>query len=537
MSPPPNRSKLFITTKIHAGSGAVSDCAADPQLALKSVRSSLKNLGVEYLDMVLLHRPCQQVTQNCLWNRPEMRGCAGEFGRNCFGPAAMSESAATAGNNALWRGLEQAVAQGLVRSIGVSNYSPAELAALHGTVPAVNQCEMSVEGADNATLAYCKCHDIRHQSYGAVRGCPFAADAVTKAARNHGVSPAQVCLRWTIDKGALAAAGVGTNSSTVAQYAKENLGVESFALIPTEVAALDNLQLGTRTAMKHDDVAAATRPRSRQSRRQRSAKTDDEMHAHLDLLTIKSNDGSLALTLEQGSGPAPLRMRSVSVNGTTTALSNRSGISLGFGGETFPVSDGGSSVLHLPGGGVGFRRSLAAGAHTASLTESFVPVGSDSLAWMLTINGTSAKLWSPSISAVFEVAGGASEAGRKIWLPWSRGRCAATSSATCDAICDGYASPLEPVPEACLASGPSVSYGYGSGGSMSRGGSEGVSVPLAALLDTASDTAVTLSVAPAPNLISVTDMQMTKFSTKWKYLYLFPGASIHTKLHIIMVAF
>jgi hypothetical protein len=44
---------------------------------------------------------------------------------------------------------------------------------------------------------------------------------------------------------------------------------------------------------------------------------------------------------------------------------------------------------------------------------------------------------------------------------------------------------------------------------MSRGGSEGVSVPLAALLDTASDTAVTLSVAPAPNLISVTDMQMT----------------------------
>jgi diketogulonate reductase-like aldo/keto reductase len=64
---------------------------------------------------------------------------------------------------ALWHGLQQTVAQGLVRSIGVSNYSPAELAALQGAVPAVNQCEMSVEGADNDTLAYCTAHGIKYQ--------------------------------------------------------------------------------------------------------------------------------------------------------------------------------------------------------------------------------------------------------------------------------------------------------------------------------------------------------------------------------------
>ena len=110
---------------------------------------------------MLLHRPCQQVTQPCLWNRPELRGCDQPFGCNCFGPAAMNDSAATAANRALWKGLQQTVAQGLVRSIGVSNYSPTELAALEGTVPAVNQCEMSVEGADNATLAYCAAHGIR----------------------------------------------------------------------------------------------------------------------------------------------------------------------------------------------------------------------------------------------------------------------------------------------------------------------------------------------------------------------------------------
>jgi hypothetical protein len=98
MRPAPDRSALFITTKIHAGSGSLSDCSADPGLAVNSVHQSLKNLNVEYIDLVLLHRPCQQVAQNCLWNRPELRGCDQPFGCNCFGPAAMNESAATAAN-------------------------------------------------------------------------------------------------------------------------------------------------------------------------------------------------------------------------------------------------------------------------------------------------------------------------------------------------------------------------------------------------------------------------------------------------------
>jgi len=63
MNPQPNRSNLFITTKIHAGSGSVADCAADPTIAMRSVEQSLKNLKVDYLDLVLLHRPCQQVQQ------------------------------------------------------------------------------------------------------------------------------------------------------------------------------------------------------------------------------------------------------------------------------------------------------------------------------------------------------------------------------------------------------------------------------------------------------------------------------------------
>ena len=93
---------------------------------------------------------------------------------------------------ALWKGLQMAKAQGLVRSIGVSNYFPGELAALEGEKPAINQCEMSVQGYDNATIAYCQANGIVYQSYGAMRGCPFSDPEVAAIAKTHSVSTAQV---------------------------------------------------------------------------------------------------------------------------------------------------------------------------------------------------------------------------------------------------------------------------------------------------------------------------------------------------------
>ena len=57
---------------------------------------------------------------------------------------------------ALWHGLQQTVAQGLVRSIGVSNYFAGQIAALEGERPALNQCESSIQGYDNATIGYCQ---------------------------------------------------------------------------------------------------------------------------------------------------------------------------------------------------------------------------------------------------------------------------------------------------------------------------------------------------------------------------------------------
>ena len=73
----------------------------------------------------------------------------------------------------------QAKKQGLVRSIGVSNYFAGELAALVGEVPAINQCEMSISGYDNATIQYCQQHGIVYESYGAMRGCTTFSFCVT----------------------------------------------------------------------------------------------------------------------------------------------------------------------------------------------------------------------------------------------------------------------------------------------------------------------------------------------------------------------
>ena len=62
-------------------------------------------------------------------------------------------------------------------------------------------------------------------------------------AAHHKVSAAQVCLRWTLQRGLIIAAGTGANVSTAAAYAKENLGIYDFQLAASEMDVLNNMQL------------------------------------------------------------------------------------------------------------------------------------------------------------------------------------------------------------------------------------------------------------------------------------------------------
>ena len=225
------RADVFLTTKVPAGFGNDTDCTEDPEVALRYVQENLKELGVDQVDLVLLHAPCEY--QN--------RQKAGTVKNP------------VASNLALWHGLEAALKQGLTRSIGVSNYKVADLEALNSngatTVPAVNQCEMSITGSfgqpsvDNATIAYCAVHNIQYEAYGVLKGCPWNDAGAQKIADKHGKSLAQVCLRWVLDRGAIAAAGTGANASTVGDYAKENLDVYDFSLDAADMAYLNSIRV------------------------------------------------------------------------------------------------------------------------------------------------------------------------------------------------------------------------------------------------------------------------------------------------------
>jgi diketogulonate reductase-like aldo/keto reductase len=129
----------------------------------------------------------------------------------------------------------------LTRAIGVSNYAEADLKALDGVKPSVNQCSMSLQKWDKETLDYCNANHIRYESYHGMKGCPFTNADVKSVAAAHNVSTAQVCFRWVLEKGAVIAGGTGSDPSTAAAYAKENLDIYGFQLTQEEIATLDKI--------------------------------------------------------------------------------------------------------------------------------------------------------------------------------------------------------------------------------------------------------------------------------------------------------
>eukprot|EP00947_MAST-08B_sp_MAST-8B-sp1_P002125 g2125.t1 len=211
----PPREELFITTKVPAGFGNSSDCAPDPMVALNYIKENLKELGVDQVDLALVHRPCQ--------------------------PSQTADPAAS--NNALWKGMQMALKMNLTRAIGVSNYKAADLEALDmsGAVPAVNQCQMSIKVHDEESIAYCQKHGIMYESYFTMKGCPFTDKAVTTIAAAHNVSTSRVCLRWVLERGGILAVGTGADPAKAKDYAAENLDIYDFQLTAAEVDTLNKL--------------------------------------------------------------------------------------------------------------------------------------------------------------------------------------------------------------------------------------------------------------------------------------------------------
>ena len=176
-------------------------------LAVQAGRDSAAKMGLDQIDVLLIH-----------WPNPS---------------AGLYKEA--------WRGLVALREAGVARSIGVSNFTAAHLADVvddSGVTPAVNQIELHPWFVQAEMRAEHEARGIVTQAWSPLgkREAPFAAPAVVAAAESHGVTPAQVILRWHVELGTLPLPKSGTPERQV-----ENLDVFGFALTADEVAAISAL--------------------------------------------------------------------------------------------------------------------------------------------------------------------------------------------------------------------------------------------------------------------------------------------------------
>ena len=206
------REELFITTKLW-----VQDISYEA--AGMAFEASLQKLGLDYLDLYLIHQPM------------------GDF----FGA---------------WRRLEELYHEGKIRAIGVSNFYPAVLANFCETVeikPMVNQVELHPFFQQEAALATMKEYGVVPQAWGPLaegKHGIFTHPVLTKIGEKYGKTAAQVALRWNTQR------GVSILSKSVrAERIAVNLDIWDFALNEAEMAEIAKLDLGHSEIVNHDDPA------------------------------------------------------------------------------------------------------------------------------------------------------------------------------------------------------------------------------------------------------------------------------------------
>lgn len=194
-----DRESLVFTTKIPGRFHAHA-------LAVECVEDSLRRTGLDHLDLVLIH-----------WPNPRV---------GLFGEA--------------WRALVDVRERGLVRSIGVSNFTPAHLDAIvadTGVVPAVNQIELHPAFPQDAALADHARRGIVTQAWSPLgKGALLEAPPVADAARAHGVTGGQAVLRWELQRGVLP-----LPKSSDPERQRLNLDVFGFTLTDDEMSSIATL--------------------------------------------------------------------------------------------------------------------------------------------------------------------------------------------------------------------------------------------------------------------------------------------------------
>ena len=194
------RNEVQVTSKLPGRHHGYDDAVA-------SVRGSLDRLGLDYLDLQLIH-----------WPNPSV----GKYAE-------------------AWRALVDLREQGLVRSIGVSNFTEAHLGHIideTGVTPAVNQVELHPRFPQEEMRAVHERLDIRTEAWSPMgkRNAPLEEPAVTRAADRAGVTPGQVILRWHVQLGSLPIPKSGNP-----ERQRQNLDIFGFKLTDEELEEISGL--------------------------------------------------------------------------------------------------------------------------------------------------------------------------------------------------------------------------------------------------------------------------------------------------------
>ena len=202
-----DRKDLFVTTKLwnsDQGSSSVRP----------ALEKSLKKLGLDYVDLYLIH-----------WPTPS---------RDLYVDT--------------WKEFEKLKADGLTRSIGVSNFRVEDLERLKvetSTIPSVNQIELHPNFQQKELREYANSNGIHIESWspiGGSKGNLLQDETLASIAQSHSKSPAQIVIRWHIQNGLIV-----IPKSVHDERIKQNIDVFDFELSDDDMRLINSLESGVRT--------------------------------------------------------------------------------------------------------------------------------------------------------------------------------------------------------------------------------------------------------------------------------------------------
>lgn len=203
------REELFVVSKVAAEHKTYEDAKA-------SIDKTLSDMGLDYLDMMIIHSPQPWIEVN------------------------QSDDRYVEGNRAAWKALEEAYKEGKLKAIGVSNFQIGDIESLLETCkikPMVNQILLHISNTPLELVEYCQKNGIAVEAYSPIaHGEILQQPEIAAMAEKYGVSVPQLCIRYTLQLGAISLPKTGNP-----EHMKTNAGVD-FEISAEDMEVLKNFK-------------------------------------------------------------------------------------------------------------------------------------------------------------------------------------------------------------------------------------------------------------------------------------------------------